>query len=209
MTYYLKALGTRRGDAGRDLVTTLLAARYRGLTLSDEEIVLTCDNVVVAGSQTAQHVVGGALLALLKHPAAWQALREGRVDVDSAIEELLRWTSPATHVMRTAVCDTELAGTTIRAGDAVAVWIASANRDATVFTDPDELVLDRRPNPHLTLGAGAHFCLGGPLTRVMLRALLEELIEADTSLALANPPGWQSTYAANGLLSLPVTVVPA
>ncbi|OII69321.1 hypothetical protein BJP39_00090 [Streptomyces sp. CC77] len=209
MTYYLKALGTRRGDAGRDLVTTLLAARYRGLTLSDEEIVLTCDNVVVAGSQTAQHVVGGALLALLEHPAAWQALREGRVDVDSAIEELLRWTSPATHVMRTAVCDTELAGTTIRAGDAVAVWIASANRDATVFTDPDELVLDRRPNPHLTLGAGAHFCLGGPLTRVMLRALLEELIEADTSLALANPPGWQSTYAANGLLSLPVTVVPA
>ncbi|MCX5345149.1 cytochrome P450 [Streptomyces atratus] len=209
MTYYLNALGTRRGDAGRDLIGMLLEARAGGLPLSDEEIVLTCDNIVVAASQTAQHAASGGLLALLEHPAAWEALREGRVGVDSAIEELLRWTAPATHVMRTAVCDTELAGTTIRAGDALAVWIASANRDGTVFADPEELVLDRRPNPHLTLGAGMHFCLGAALVRVLLRALLEDLIRADTSLALANPPDWQSNWVVNALRSLPVTVVPA
>jgi cytochrome P450 len=209
MTYFLKALGTRRGEAGRDLIGTLLAARAGGLPLSDEEIVLTCDNIVVAASQTVQHAVNGGLLALLEHPAAWKALREGRVGVDSAIDELLRWTAPATHVMRTAVCDTELAGTTIRAGDAVAVWIPSANRDGTVFADPEELVLDRSPNPHLSLGAGTHFCLGAALVRVLLRALLEDLIRADTSLALANPPTWQSTWAVNGMRSLPVTVVPA
>ncbi|QES55705.1 cytochrome P450 [Streptomyces venezuelae] len=209
MAYYLKALGTRRGDAGRDLVGTLLQARTAGLPLSDEEIVLTCDNIVVAATQTAQHAASGALLALLEHPDAWRALRAGRVDPDCAIDELLRFTAPATHVMRTAVCDTELAGTAIRAGDAVAVWIPSANRDGSVFADPDELVLDRRPNPHLSLGAGMHFCLGGPMVRVLLRALLEDLIGAGTSLALANPPVRKSGAVANGLRSLPVTVVPA
>lgn len=209
MTYFLKALGTRRGEAGRDLVGTLLAARAGGLPLSDEEIVLTCDNIVVAASQTVQHALNGGLLALLEHPAAWSALREGRVGVDSAIDELLRWTAPATHVMRTAVRDTELAGTPIRAGDAVAVWIPSANRDAAAFADPDTLVLDRAPNAHLSLGAGMHFCLGSALVRVLLRALLTDLISADTSLALAGPPVWQSTWAVNGMRSLPVTVVPA
>lgn len=209
MAYFLRAIGTRRSEAGRDLIDALLTARAGGLSLSDEEIVLTCDNIVVAASQTAQHAVSGGLLALLEHPEAWKALREGRVGVGSAVEELLRWTAPATHVMRTAVCDTELAGTTIRAGDAVAVWLPSANRDGTVFADPDELILDRSPNPHLSLGAGPHLCLGAALVRVLLRALLEDLIGADTSLALASPPTWQSSWAINRMRSLPVTVVPA
>ncbi|MEV5546755.1 cytochrome P450 [Streptomyces sp. NPDC052309] len=207
MAYFLKAIGTRRSEAGRDLIDALLAARAGGLPLSDEEIVLTCDNIVVAASQTAQHAASGSLLALLEHPGMWRALREGRVDVGSAVEELLRWSAPATHVMRTAVCDTELAGTPIRAGDAVAVWLPSANRDGAVFTDPDELVLDRSPNPHMTLGAGPHLCLGAALVRVLLRALLEELIAADTSLALAAPPVWQSSWVINRMRSLPVTVV--
>ncbi|MFD1832892.1 cytochrome P450 [Streptomyces desertarenae] len=209
MTYFLQALGTERGEAGQNLIDTLLAARAGGLSLSDEEIVLTCDNIVVAASQTVQHAVNGGLLALLDHPAAWQALREGRVGVGTAVDELLRWTAPATHVMRTAVRDTELAGTTIRAGEAVAVWISSANRDAAVFDRPEELVLDRSPNPHLSLGGGMHFCLGAALVRVLMRALLVELSTADTSLALASPPVWHSTWAVNGLRSLPVEVVPA
>jgi cytochrome P450 len=209
MMYYLNALGTRRSESGKDLLGALLDARAGGLPLSDEEIVLTCDNIVVAASQTARHSASGGLLALLERPAAWAALRSGQVDIDSAIEELLRWTAPVTHVMRTAVTDTQLAGTQIHAGDALAVWTASANRDRTVFTDPDDLVLDRHPNPHLTLGAGMHFCLGASLVRVMLRALLEDLIKADTSLTLTHPAGWNSTWVVNGLRSLPVTVVPA
>ncbi|WP_433399597.1 cytochrome P450 [Streptomyces sp. CA-146814] len=209
MTYFLQALGTRRGEAGRNLIDALLEARAGGLPLTDEEIVLTCDNVVVAASQTVQHAVNGGLLALLEHPAAWEALREGRLGVDSAVDELLRWTAPATHVMRTAVRDTELAGTTIRAGDAVAVWVPAANRDPAVFARPEELVLDRSPNPHLSLGGGMHFCLGAALVRVLMRALLRELIGADTSLALANKPVRHSTWAVNGIRSLPVEVVPA
>lgn len=205
MMYYLNAIGTRRG---KDLVGALLDAREAGLSLSDEEIVLTCDNIVVAASQTARHAASGGLLALLERPAVWAALRSGQVDLDTAIEELLRWTAPATHMMRTAVTDTDLAGTQIRAGDALAVWTASANRDRTVFPDPDDLILDRHPNPHLTFGAGMHFCLGASLVRVMLRALLADLIRADTSLALAGPAGWNATWVANALRSLPVTVVP-
>ncbi|AXE75905.1 hypothetical protein C5746_01695 [Streptomyces atratus] len=208
MMYYLNALGTRRDGPGKDLLGALLSARAGGLPLTDEEIVLTCDNIVVAASQTARHSASGSLLALLERPAVWAALRNGQISIDSAIEELLRWTAPVTHVMRTAVTDTELAGTQIHAGDALAVWTASANRDRTVFKDPDDLVLDRHPNPHLTLGAGMHFCLGAALVRVMLRALLENLISADTSLALTNPAGWNSTWVVNGLNSLPVTVTP-
>ncbi len=208
MTYFLGALGTTRGAAGRDLIGTLLAARADGLPLSDEEIVLTCDNIVVAASQTVQHAVNGGLLALIEHPAAWAELREGRVDTGAVVDELLRWTSPATHVMRTAVHDTELAGTTIRAGDAVAVWIASANRDATVFDRPGELLPARSPNPHLSLGGGMHFCLGAALVRVLMRALLTELTRSGMSLSLAGPPVWHSTWAVNGMRSLPVEVSP-
>lgn len=209
MMYYLQALGTRRGESGKDLLGALLDAREAGLPLTDEEIVLTCDNIAVAAGQTARHTASGGLLALLERPAVWAALRDGRVGVDSAIEELLRWTTPATHTMRTAVTDVELAGTRIRADDAVAVWAGSANRDGTVFTDPDDVVLDRNPNPHLTFGAGMHFCLGASLVRVMLRALLEDLLEADTSLVLAGPAVWNSTWTVNALRSLPVAVVPA
>jgi cytochrome P450 len=204
MMYYLTKLGTRRDG---DLVGVLLDARDRGLSISDEEIVLTCDNIVVAATQTARHAASGGLLALLERPDAWAALRGGRVGLDSTMEELLRWTAPATHTMRTAVTDTDLAGTQIRAGDAVAVWTGSANRDESVFADPDELVLDRHPNPHLTFGAGMHFCLGAALVRVLLRALLTNLIESPTSLVLAGAPVWNSSWSVNALRNVPVTVV--
>ena len=204
MMYYLTRLGSRRGS---DLVSVLLDARDRGLSISDEEIVLTCDNIVVAAAQTARHTISGGLLALLERPAVWATLRDGQVGLDTTMEELLRWTAPATHTMRTAVTDTDLAGTPVRAGDAVAVWTGAANRDGSVFADPDELVLDRDPNPHLTFGAGMHFCLGAALVRVMLRALLTNLIESGSSLALAGPPVWDSSWSVNALHSVPVTVV--
>lgn len=206
MMYYFRELNARRGAPGTDLLGALIEARAGGLALTDEEIVLTCDNIVVAASQTAKQSASGGLLALLESPTAWQALRSGEVDVDTAIEELLRWTAPVTHTMRTAVADTELSGTRIRAGDAVAVWTASANRDGAVFERPDELVLDRHPNPHLTLGAGMHFCLGVSLVRVMLRALLGEVVTGNVSVHLAGPVRWNSTWIVNGLDSLPLTV---
>lgn len=204
MMYYFKALIERRGIPGTDILGALLDAREGGLALSDEETVLMCYNILIAASQTSGHTISGGLLAMLERPDTWQALRSGDVDIDIAIDELLRWTTPVTHTMRTAVVDTELAGTPIRAGDPVAVWSASANRDETVFDRPDELILDRRPNPHLALGNGVHFCLGASLVHVMLRALYEALF-ADPAPRLAGPAGLNSTCFSNGLTSLPLT----
>lgn len=208
MLYYFKALAAKRHAPGEDVLGALLEARTGGLDLSDEETVLMCYNILIAASQTSGHTASGGVLALLERPESWQALRSGEMDLDIAIDELLRWTTPVTHTMRTAVADTELGGAMIRAGDPVAVFSASANRDETVFDRPEELVIDRRPNPHLALGNGVHFCLGASLVHVMMRALLRALF-ADDSLRLAGPPQWNATCFSNGIRSLPLTFEPA
>lgn len=204
MMYYFRLLRERRREPAGDLATALLAARVEGSPLSDEEILLTCDNMLVAASETARHAVSGGLLALLERPRQWEALRSGRVRTDRAVEEVLRWTAPATHVMRTAVADTDLCGARIGAGEAVCVWTASANRDGSVFAGPDELRLDRHPNPHLTFGAGMHFCVGSALVRLVVRVLLEELAARFAGAALAGPPVRNGSWAGSGLASLPL-----
>ncbi|MGY0055422.1 cytochrome P450 [Streptomyces sp. LZ34] len=206
MMYYFQVLRDRRKCPANDLVSALLEAKVDGLGLTDEEILLTCDNVVVAASETARHAASGGLLALLERPTAWESLRSGDVDMSRAVEEILRWTAPATHVLRTAVADTELTGVRIGAGDALAVWTPSANRDETVFQDPDELLLDRHPNPHLTFGAGMHFCIGSALVRLILRVLLEELAARFDGVALAGTPRRNGSWVGSGLASLPLTV---
>lgn len=204
MLYFFRLLKRRERDAGDDLVSALLAAKHSGLGITDEEILLTCDNVVVAASETARHAASGGLLALVGRPSEWAALRSGRVPVTVAVEEILRWTSPATHIVRTAVADTSLNGVDIKAGDVVAVWTPSANRDDSVFTDAEVLRLDRSPNPHLTFGAGMHFCIGAGIVRVFLRVLFEELAERVEIISLSGAPQKNNSWVSWGLSSLPV-----
>jgi cytochrome P450 len=209
LQYYAEVIEARRARPGEgDVVSALVRAQADGLDVSDEEIVLTCDNLVVAAGETTRQVLGGGLLALLENPDQFAALRAGAVPYRSATEEFLRWTAPVNHMMRTATGDTVLGGARIRAGDAVSVWLPSMNRDETVFDRPAEFRLDRDPNRHASFGAGRHFCIGAGLARTMLAAFLEQLVVAVAEIALAGPPKRIPSYVTGGLAALPITVRP-
>ncbi|WP_425415295.1 cytochrome P450 [Pseudonocardia acaciae] len=126
--------------------------------------------------------------------------------LDSAVEEVLRYTSPALHVMRVATKDVMVGGQLVRAGDSVAVWNSSANRDETVFPNPDTFDLGRSPNRHLTFGIGPHFCLGATLARVELRVLLEVLGRRVSRMELAGPVRRMRSNFMWGIDHLPVSL---
>ncbi|MFJ9339890.1 cytochrome P450 [Streptomyces sp. NPDC101733] len=204
LDYYSRIMASRRADPGDDLMSALVTAQADGVGLTDEEALLTCDNVIVAVGDTTRAAAAGGMLALLEHPGQWAALKTGRVDPARAVDEILRWSPPATHLLRTAVQDTVLAGQRIAAGDPVTVWIPSLNRDESVFGDADVFRLDRTPNRHLTFGGGVHFCLGAALARLVLRVLLEELVAGTGDIALAGEPRRLASYTVGGLAALPV-----
>lgn len=206
LLYYADVLEKRRRDPGHDLVSAFVRAQAAGMAISDEEIILTCDNVVVAAAETTQQAASAGMLALLEHPDEWRSVRSGQVDCRRAADELLRWTSPVAHLMRTVVADTTLGGVPLRAGDAVAVWLPSLNRDEATFADGDRLVLDRYPNPHLAFGHGVHFCIGAALARMILRVILEEVGRDGPEIAVDGPPQRLGSYIINGLTSLPMSI---
>ncbi|OON73432.1 cytochrome P450 [Streptomyces tsukubensis] len=204
---YLFALGLRRqSDPRDDIISTLVTHTVDGRRLPLDEALLNCDNILVGGVQTVRHTATMAMLALTRHPDAWQAMREDGYDPELGTEELLRWTSVGLHVLRTARVDTELAGRRISAGDRVVVWTPAANRDEAEFEDPDRLRLDRTPNRHVAFGWGPHYCIGAPLARVELAALFEALSEETDWVEVLRPPVPNRSLINFGLDSLTVTL---
>jgi cytochrome P450 len=211
LMYYSERLAKQAGATQpylgtRDLVSALMAARAACMDISDEEVILACDNVVVGAAETTKQAASAGLLALIEHPSQWTALQAGTVSLARAVEEILRWTAPVIHVLRTAQVDTSLLGADIRAGDPVTVWIPSLNRDASVFTDAGTFYLNREPNRHLTFGGGAHFCVGAALSRLILRVLLEELVRMTSDITLTGRPTRMRSFVNGGLSSLPTTL---
>lgn len=208
LSYYLQTIAARRGHLGDDLVSVLLQAQAAGLGISDEEIILNCDNVLMASGDTVKNAIGSAVLALAEHPSQWQALRSGDASVENAVEEILRWVAPATHLLRTATRDISLGEAEVRAGDTVTVWLPAVNRDESVFPDADEFRLNRHPNRHLAFGAGTHACLGAKVARLILRVLLEELMRVVADIELAGSIERVGSYVLGGPSSLPVELKP-
>jgi cytochrome P450 len=211
LMYYYQVMADcrgRRGRRGDDLVSVLLQAQADGLGISDEEIILNCDHVLMASGDSVKDAIGSAVLALAEHPSQWQALRSGDASVDVAVEEILRWAAPATHLLRTATNDISLGAAEIRAGDTVTVWLPAVNRDESSFADGDEFRLSRHPNRHLTFGAGMHSCLGAKVARLILRVLLEELTRVVTDIELAGQVERVGSYVLGGPSSLPVELRP-
>ncbi|MFG2886721.1 cytochrome P450 [Streptomyces sp. NPDC048297] len=193
----------KRRQPGDDIMTTLA---HDG-ELAPAELEMFFFLLTVAGNDTVRGAAPGGLLALAEHPRAYELLRAGKVDLPSAVEELLRWHPPVLTFRRTAARDTELAGSRIRAGDKVVVFHASANRDERVFTAPDLLDLARTPNPHVSFGDGPHVCLGAHFARLQLRLLHEEVLRALPAPRLAGPPQRLVSNFINGIKSLPVRAV--
>jgi cytochrome P450 len=200
----------KRARPANDIVSTLLAADVDGEKLNDLEFDMFFLLLINAGGDTTRNLVAGGTLELLAHPEQLAKLRTDPTLLPSAIEEMLRWTTPVVHFRRTATRDAELAGQKIAAGDKVVVFYASANRDESAFAEPERLDLTRSPNEHLAFGGGGvHFCLGANLARVEIQALFRAVLARLGDLELAGPVERLRSNFINGPRRMPVRFTPS
>lgn len=199
----------KRAEPGDDIATSLLHAEVDGQSLSDLEFNLFFMLLIDAGGDTTRNLVAAGILALLEHPQELQRLKADPSLMPTAIEEMLRYTSPVTAFLRTATKDTELRGVPVKAGERVAMFYPSGNRDDSHFADPDRLDVGRAPNPHLAFGGGGtHFCLGANLARVEASAMVPEVLSRMNDLELAGPVERLRSDLINGIRSMPVRFTP-
>ncbi len=197
----------KRARPAHDMLSAVVHAELpdeRPPRLSEDELSAFFSLLFSAGAETTRNSIAGAMLAFVQWPAQLERLRDRRVPIDRAIEEILRWTTPSPSKRRTATATCELGGRVIRPGDKVVVWEGSANRDPSRFPEPDSFVLDRDPNPHLTFGHGVHFCLGAHLARLEIRVALEEVLSSFESFMLVAPPQWTRSNRHTGIRHLPL-----
>jgi cytochrome P450 len=196
-----------RRSPGDDLISHLVQVRDAdGDRLTDDELVTTCILLLNAGHEATVNVSGNGLLALLEHPDQLARLRDDPGLLPTAVEELMRFDSPLQLFERTATTDVELGGGTVREGQKVAALLGAANRDPAVFAEPDRLDVGRSDNPHVTFGAGVHFCIGAPLARVELQASFGALLERTSRLELGGEPVRRPEFVIRGLAELPVVL---
>ncbi|WP_242889912.1 cytochrome P450 [Actinomadura litoris] len=204
--YFETLQAEKAANPGDDLVSVLASAKIDGVPLGAEDVILNCDNLLVGGTENTRIAAAGGMLAFLDHPDQWARVVADPALLPSAVEEVLRWTSTATHIMRTAVRPTEIRGRSVAAGDRVVFWLPSANRDEEVFDAPDRFDVGRQPNRHLSLGFGEHFCLGSMLARVELRLLYGELIRRSIRVERRGEARLLDSIVVNGPETLPVTL---
>jgi cytochrome P450 len=205
---YLRELAAERRSApGEDLLTHLVTMRDAdGDRLTEDELVTTCILLLNAGHEATVNVSGNGLLALLEHPDQLARLRADPSLLPAAIEELMRYDSPLQLFERTATEDVEIGGVTVARGQKIAALLGSANRDPDVFADPDTLDIGRTDNPHISFGAGVHFCIGAPLARVELQASFGALLTRTSRLELGGPARRRPEFVIRGLHDLPVVL---
>ncbi|MCU1592101.1 MAG: cytochrome, partial [Frankiales bacterium] len=206
--YVRAVVEQRRASPGEDLISDLIAARDDGSKLSDDELVASVVLLLNAGHEASVNVFGNGFHALLEHPDQLQRLRDDPGLLPTAIEELMRFDSPLQLFERTATENVEIGGVTVAAGQKIAALLGSANRDPAVFPDPDTLDVGRTDNPHISFGAGVHFCIGAPLARVELQASFGALLDRTSRLELGAPPTRRPEFVLRGLRELPVVLTP-
>ncbi len=207
--YCIKTALERRGSSATDLLSVIANARVLGgRLLTDEEIGYNGFMFIIAGLDTTRNAIAGGLLELIRNPAQMRRLREDKSLMRPAVEEILRWTSPITHSMRTALKDTEIRGRKIRQGDWVVVWNAAVNRDEEVFADPEKFDIARDPNDHFAFAYGEHFCLGAHLARLEMRLIFEEILDRMPDVELDGEVEWLASNLLHGLKRMPIKFTP-
>lgn len=198
----------RRLNPADDLTTALIKAEEAGDTLTEDELLAMVFLLLIAGHETTVNLIGNGTLALLQNPDQMERLRGEPALIKSAVEELLRFTSPVLMTTeRYALDDVTMHDVTIPRGEMILGVIGSANRDETVFDKPDELNLAREPNKHISFGQGIHFCLGAPLARMESQIALNTLLKRKPHLQLRVAPEslrWRPSIMLRGLQALPV-----
>lgn len=205
--YFNRVTADRRACPRADLSSALANARIQGKPMPDYERLSYFMQFAIAGQENTSYALGGGMLALVEHPEQLARLQGDPTLLDAAVDEILRWTSPGRHLVRTATADVVIGGQQIRAGDSMALFFNSANRDETVFEAADTFRIDRHPNPHLAFGLGHHFCLGVHLARLELKALLEALLPRLRSAQLAGQPRRARSSVISGISFLPLRCV--
>ncbi|WP_253832290.1 cytochrome P450 [Actinokineospora globicatena] len=197
-------LRTLTGQPG--LISDLVAVRDGSDRLSDDELVATGVLLLMAGHEATVNVIGNGVLALLRYRSQWELLVSTSDLLPGAVEELLRFDPPLQLFERTATAPVVVGEYEVAAGTKVAALLGAAARDPAVFDEPDRLDITRSPNPHLSFGAGIHYCVGAPLARVEIAAALRALCDRLPGLRLASEPLRRPEFVIRGLQSLPVTV---
>lgn len=207
---YARDLMARKTAAGDTdgILHMVLRPDETGEVISDAEFRNFFCLLVAAGNDTTRYSIAAGIHALARQPGLLEQLQQGEV-WDTAPDEIVRWASPATYFRRTATKDVEVHGQTMRAGDKVIYWFASANRDAEMFADPYRLDLSRKPNRQLAWGQGGpHVCLGMHLARLEIRVLFQELAARIKAIEPAGQEAFVRSNFVNGIKHLPVTVTP-
>jgi cytochrome P450 len=195
----------RRQEAPReDLTSLILGSEFNGRYMTDADFGSFFVQLVTAGNDTTKTMLSSGLQALLEHPDQLEALRRDPALIAGAVEEMLRYANPLHYFRRTATEDVTLRGVDIKAGDKVAMYYSSANRDEDVFADPHRFDVRRQPNPHLSFGIATHFCLGVHLARLEGRVFFEELLARFSTIEMTAPPVRTSSNLNNALKSMPV-----
>jgi cytochrome P450 len=202
--YFGRYVAERRREPREDLVSVLVQGRINGEPLVDFDILSYCFLLAVAGNETTRNATSGGLLALVENPREQDRLRADPGRLPSAVEEVLRWTSPVIHFCRTAAADAEVGGQTIRKGDLLVLFYPSANRDEEVFPEPFRFDVGRSPNEHLAFGIGEHFCLGANLARIELTAIFAEVMRRLERIELAGPVERVRSAFVGGIKRMPI-----
>ena len=214
IAYSRELASAKREAPADDLWTRLIGATA---TMEDGSVVELTDFeqdmfftlLILAGNETTRNAITGGMIAFCEHPDQWQLLRDHPEHIDTAVEEILRYTSPVNYFRRTATVDTELGGHKIAAGDKVTLWYPSGNRDEAEFADPDRFDITRTPNHHMAFGAGGpHYCLGASLAKLELRVMFEGLSQRLPDVQLSGPPARLRNNLLNAIKHLPVEFTP-
>ena len=208
--YFRPIIAERRAEPRDDIVSALVRAQDEGTQLNERETLNMLRLLLVAGNETTANLIGNGVLALLRHPEQLERLREDPGMIPGAVEELLRFDTPAQADFRRVLTDCEVAGYPLRKRDNVVLLLGAANRDPEVFEHPDRLDVGRGQRSHLSFGSGIHHCLGAPLARLEGRIVLEMLLERFRSMSLlGDRPRFRRGIVLRGLRSLPVRCVRA
>ena len=203
--YFQELIAARRAEPRNDMLSVLTTAEVDGATLTDEYLLNFAFLLLVAGNETTRNLIALGTLALIDHPDQCRQLVEDPSLIPGAVEEMLRWTTPVTHMARTATADVEIRGQLIREGDVVVMLYGSANRDEEIFgSDAEDFKITRHPNPHIAFGCGEHSCIGAQLARLEARVFFEVLLGRYPDLELVGGVDRMRATMVPGVKRMPV-----
>ncbi|HEY6648321.1 MAG TPA: cytochrome P450 [Mycobacterium sp.] len=204
--YLRDLIALRRSDPGDDLMSALIHVEESGDQLTEEEVVATCNLLLVAGHETTVNLIANAILAMLRHPSQWAALSADPQRVSAVVEETLRYDPPVQLMGRIAADDMTIGETLVPKGDVMMLLLAAAHHDPAAFDRPDEFDPDRENIRHLGFGKGPHFCLGAPLARLEAAVALSKVTARFPQARMAGEPQYKPNLTLRGLASLAVAV---